>query len=231
MFGLISGLAKSRTLIFGVSGIALTGALVTLAHQAKAQRLIAQATPATPTTPATPAMPLLADPFNTPSRLRIPVAPSVLAPRTQPRPVRPTRRIPIEPVPMPGATRPPLPPLPATPDLRTMPSSDAAVLSGIAGKVIFTPICSVTAPAITCAARPYTGALKISTAARDRVIRLTTDEQGSFRLRLAPGMYIVEPDAPNFSIGIGQPVSVISSVMRQVEFNFQGTAIPTTPRR
>ncbi|MBW4443466.1 MAG: hypothetical protein KME10_19980 [Plectolyngbya sp. WJT66-NPBG17] len=217
------GLTKSRSIIFGVSGIVLTGAFITLANQAKAQRLIAQAPPAPPITPAVPIPPLLPDVFNTPSQIGIPAMPSVVTPRA-PRPVRPTRRIPIEPVPMPGEFRPPLPPLQATPDLRTMPGSEASILSGISGIVMFTPICSVTAPASTCVARPYVGTLKISTAARDRVIRLNADEQGSFRLRLAPGMYVVEPDAPNFPIGTGQSVSVVSSVMRQMEFNFQGTA-------
>lgn len=218
------GLTKSRAIVFGISGIVITGALIPLANQAKAQRLIAQHPPVVPAAPATPAVPVPPpDAFNTPSQVGIPKTPSVLAPGT---PARRTRRVPIDPVPMPGDVRRPIPDLPAIPDIRKLPASDAATLSGIAGTVIFTPICSVTAPSTTCQPRPYAGALKISNAAHDRVVRVTTDEQGNFRVRLAPGMYMIEPDGSNFQIGTGQTVSVISSIVREMEFNFQGTIPP-----
>ncbi len=219
------GLTKSRAIVFGISGIVVTGGLIALANQAKAQRLIAQLPHAAPAAPVTPVAPLLPDPFNTRSQVGIPTTPSVLAPRTPARAVRPTRRIPIEPVPMPGDVRPPIPALPAIPDIRRLPASDAATLSGITGTVILTPICSITAPSLTCQPRPYNGTLKVYNAARDRVVRVATGEQGTFRVRLTPGMYVIEPDDPNFPIGTGQTVSVVSSVMRQMELNFQG-AVP-----
>lgn len=221
------GLTKSRAIVFGVSGVVLAGALSPLAN-----RVIAQVPPppidpipAIPQAPLTPEVPT--DPLI-PITPGIPVRPSVLTPRT-PTPTtirRPTRRIPIDPVPMPGDRPQALPPLPATPDLRTMPGA-AAGISGIAGRITLTPICSVTAPAAACAPRPYVGPIKISTAARDRVIRLFVGEGGTFQLRLAPGLYVVEPDGTNFPIGTRQTFSVISSVTRQMEFNFQGTV--TTP--
>ncbi|MBD2083167.1 hypothetical protein [Leptolyngbya sp. FACHB-17] len=230
--GAMFGLIRLCAIISGMSGIVLSSALFPIVTQAKEDWLIAQAplpapeSPAAPSSviapPAVPPVPLPRRPvIRTPRR---PVRPTQITPATRtPRvPARPTRRIPIEPFPMPGDYRRPLPDLPAPPDIRTMPQSGDTMLSGISGRVSFTPICSVTAPASTCATRPYTGALKISTTSRDQFFRVTPDAQGTFRARLAPGLYVIEPDAPNFPIGTGQTFSVISSIVRQVEFNFQG---------
>ncbi|MGG6268759.1 hypothetical protein ACQ4M3_31365 [Leptolyngbya sp. AN03gr2] len=223
------GLTKSRAIVLGVSGVVLAGALSPLAS-----RVIAQVPPppiepipAAPPPPITPDIP--ADPLF-PTMPGVPVRPSVLTPPIPRSPVirRPTRRIPIEPVPMPGDRPQTLPPLPATPDLRTMPGPSGG-LSGVTGRITLTPICSITAPAAACAPRPYTGMIKISTAARDRVIRLFVGEGGEFRLALAPGLYVVEPDGTNFPIGTRQTFSVVSSVMRQMEFDFQGTVTPPPP--
>ncbi|BAU13626.1 hypothetical protein LEP3755_41660 [Leptolyngbya sp. NIES-3755] len=223
------GLTKSRAIVLGVSGVVLAGALSPLAS-----RVIAQvppppiepipAAPQPPVTPDVPTTPLF------PITPGVPLRPSVLTPTAPtPSPIRrPTRRIPIEPVPMPGDRPQALPPLPATPDLRTMPGPSGG-LSGVAGRITLTPICSISAPAAACTPRPYTGMVKISTAARDRVIRLFVGEGGEFRLALAPGMYVVEPDGTNFPIGTRQTFSVVSSVMRQMEFNFQGTVTTPTP--
>lgn len=220
------GLTKSYAIIIGVSGIVLTGALIPVVTQAQEKWLTAQAAPGVPGVGGLPGVPPVApDAFNAPSQVGNITPPSAIAPR--PRQIRP-RRVPIEPVPMPGDDRRPLPALQASPDIRTMPPSDTSVLSGISGKVIFTPICSVTAPSTTCQARPYTGLLKISTAARDRVVRVGADEQGAFRLKLTPGLYVIEPDASNFQIGTSQTFTVISSVVRQMEFSFQGTLPPGT---
>ena len=220
------GITKPQAIIAGVVGIVLASALIPVATQAKEKWLSAQAAP-TPATPGIPgATPTAPDAFNSPSQIGTPTTPSAVAPvrprRTLPRP----RRIPIEPVPLPGDTQQPLPELKKTLDIRNLPASDAGVISGISGKVAITPICSVTAPSSTCLVRPYTGGLKISTAARDRVIRLSADDQGAFRLRLTPGIYVIEPDSPNFPIGSGQTFAVVSSVMRQMDFNFQGTIAP-----
>ncbi|GAP97116.1 hypothetical protein [Leptolyngbya sp. NIES-2104] len=220
------GLTKSRTIVLGVSGVVLAGVLSPLAN-----RVIAQVAPP-PIDPisAPSALPVTPDVVPAgriiPSPIPIPVRPSVITPT--PRPALPTirrsiRRIPIDPVPMPGERGQPLPALPATPDLRTMPGSGAALNSGISGRITLTPICSISAPAASCAPRPYTGFIKISTAGRDRVIRLYAGEGGAFQLRLAPGQYVIEPEGSNFPIGTRQPFTVVSSVMRQMEFNFQGT--------
>lgn len=220
------GLTKSRAIVLSVSGVILAGVLTPLAS-----RVIAQVPPPPldpipgqaplPVTPeVVPAAPIV--PRATP----LPVRPSVLIPT--PRPTapairRPVRRIPIEPVPMPGDRPQPLPALPATPDIRTMPGSAASLSSGISGRITLTPICSISAPAASCTPRPFAGFVKISTAARDRVIRLYVGEGGTFQIRLTPGQYVVEPEGANFPIGTRQTFTVISSVMRQMEFNFQGT--------
>lgn len=220
------GLTQSRAIVLGMSGVVLAGVLSPIAS-----RVIAQVPPppinpiqSTPTDVTPGVTPGLIIPTPTP----IPVRPSVLTPRTPAAsPIRrQIRRIPIGPVPMPGDRPTTLPPLPATPDLRTMPGSAASITSGVAGRITLTPICSVTAPIASCAARPYVGPFRISTAARDRVLRLYAGEGGTFQLRLAPGQYVIEPDGTNFPIGTRQTFTVISSVTRQMEFNFQGT--PTT---
>ncbi|MBD1844885.1 hypothetical protein H6F89_16080 [Cyanobacteria bacterium FACHB-63] len=237
--GAMFGLTRLCAIVGGVSGVVLSSVLFPIVTQAKEDWLIAQAPLPAPeplaapnpviVAPAVPPVPLPRRPVTrTP---RTPVRPSQVMPVAPPDgtfriPARPTRRIPIEPFPMPGDYRRPLPDLPAPPDIRTMPQSSATLLSGISGRVSFTPICSVTAPASTCATRPYTGALKISTTSRDRSFRVTPDAQGTFRVRLAPGLYVIEPDAPNFPIGTGQTFNVVSSMVRQMEFDFQGTLPP-----
>lgn len=212
MFGLTKlRLQRSRAIGLGITGVVLSGAIIAIATQAKAQfagrERLAQVAPA-----------IVPDPFSAPSQIGIP--------RTPTRPTARTRRVPIDPVPMPGDFRAPLPELPQPPDIRTLPGTASTPISGISGKVSLTPLCSVTAPTSACQIRPYIGSLKISSVARDRVLRLNTDPDGLFQIRLIPGMYVVEPDSPNFPIGTSQTITVIDNVLRQMEFNFQGTIAP-----
>lgn len=217
MFGLTKiSLTKSRKIALVVAGVAATGGMIAIATQARAQFRLSQVMPAP--APDTP------DAFAAPSQIGIPGAPPapITAPPAPARPTGRTRRIPIDPVPMPGDARAPLPELPRPLDIRTLPGSPVTPISGISGKVMFTPICPVTAPSASCRVRPYTGALKITTVARDRVTRLATDPEGLFQIRLTPGMYVIEPDSPDFPIGTSQTITVLNNVMRQMEFNFQG---------
>jgi hypothetical protein len=217
MFGLTKiSFTKSRKIALAVGGVFATGAMIAIATQAKAQFRLSQVMPAP--APETP------DAFAAPSQLGLPGAPPALltAPPTPARPARRTRRIPIDPVPMPGDARAPLPELSKPLDIRTITGTAPTPISGISGKVMFTPICPVTAPSASCRIRPYAGPLKITPVARDRVTRLTTDPEGLFQISLAPGMYVIEPDSPDFPIGTGQTVTVIPNVRRQMEFNFQG---------
>jgi hypothetical protein len=218
---------KSRKIALGVAGIVATGAIIAIATQARAQFQIAQfVPPVAPEVPAAPPAPAVPGPFTAPSQIGVPAAPPAVPPRPS---IRRPRRVPIEPVPMPGDVRAPLPALPAPLDIRTIPGTQTTPISGISGKVMLTPVCPVTAPSASCQIRPYTGALRITSVARDRVIRLATDEFGQFQLRLIPGMYVVEPDSPIFPIGTRQTITVINNVIRQTEFNFQGNPVAPAP--
>ncbi|MCU0547870.1 MAG: hypothetical protein MUC48_00850 [Leptolyngbya sp. Prado105] len=222
MFGSTKfNLTKSRKIALGVAGVALSGVIIAIATQAKAQFRISQIAPVAPV--AAP------DAFAAPSQIGIPGAPPARTPTTPAGTRRPSsrfalpRRIPIDPVPMPGDFRTPLPDLPRSPDIRTITGTQPTPISGISARVTLTPICPVTASSASCRIRPYTGPLKITSASRSRVIRLNSDINGFFQVRLEPGMYVIEPDSPNFPIGTSQTVTIINNVIRQMELNFQGS--------
>jgi hypothetical protein len=233
MFGFTKfGFTKSQKIALAVAGVVLSGAAI--ATQARAQ-FRAQGQLAQGLAPDPNASP---NPFAAPSQIGVPGqigapgqvgTPNVPPVRTRRTPVRRgigVRRVPIEPVPMPGDRPRPLPALPAAPDIRNIPGTPTTPISGISGRVNLTPICSVTAPSSSCTVRPYVGTLKISNISRSQIIRAATDPTGTFQVRLEPGMYVVEPDSTNFPLGTSQTITVVANVMRQAEFNFQGTIAP-----
>jgi hypothetical protein len=69
--------------------------------------------------------------------------------------------------------------------------------SGIVGKVVIGPTCPVEMPGLDCADKPYQATLTVLTPSGDKVTRFTTDEEGQFRVNLAPGQYILHPESPD----------------------------------
>jgi hypothetical protein len=68
--------------------------------------------------------------------------------------------------------------------------------SGIVGQVIIGPTCPVEMPGLDCADKPYQATLTVLTPSGNKVNRFTTEADGTFRVNLAPGDYILHPESP-----------------------------------
>ena len=84
---------------------------------------------------------------------------------------------------------------------QTSPPTD----SGIVGRVVIGPTCPVEMPGLDCADKPYQATITVLTPSGDKVTRFTADEEGRFRVNLAPGQYILYPESPN---DMGLPLGV-----------------------
>jgi hypothetical protein len=69
--------------------------------------------------------------------------------------------------------------------------------SGIEGVVTIGPICPVVQENVPCPDQPYPAALTVLTASGKKVTQFQTDQQGRFRVDLAPGDYVLHPESPN----------------------------------
>ena len=69
--------------------------------------------------------------------------------------------------------------------------------SGIEGVVTIGPMCPVVQENVPCPDRPYQAALTVLTVSGNKITQFRTDEQGRFRVDLAPGNYILHPESPN----------------------------------
>jgi hypothetical protein len=69
--------------------------------------------------------------------------------------------------------------------------------SGIEGQVLIGPMCPVVQQGQECPDQPYQATLTIHSMNGVQIAQFQTDEQGRFRLALAPGEYILHPESPN----------------------------------
>ena len=69
--------------------------------------------------------------------------------------------------------------------------------SGIEGIVTIGPMCPVMQENVPCPDKPYQAELNVLTTSGKEVTRFQTDENGRFRIDLAPGDYILHPESPN----------------------------------
>ncbi len=70
--------------------------------------------------------------------------------------------------------------------------------SGIEGQVLIGPTCPVLREGTPCRGQPYQATIAVWNAERTEKVRtFTTDEDGRFRLPLAPSVYYIDPQAPN----------------------------------
>lgn len=69
--------------------------------------------------------------------------------------------------------------------------------SGIEGQVLIGPMCPVVREGTPCPDEPYQATVDVWNAARNRKVQtFTTDEDGRFRIALAPGEYYIDPQTP-----------------------------------
>ncbi len=70
--------------------------------------------------------------------------------------------------------------------------------SGIEGQVLIGPICPVMREDAPCPDQPFQATIAVWNAERSqKAATFTTDEDGRFRVSLAPGEYYIEPQPPN----------------------------------
>ena len=69
--------------------------------------------------------------------------------------------------------------------------------SGIEGNVMIGPMCPVMQEDVPCPDQPYQATLIILSTSGEKITQFKTDENGHFRVALAPGNYVLHPEAPN----------------------------------
>ncbi len=70
--------------------------------------------------------------------------------------------------------------------------------SGIEGRVLIGSTCPVLRDDTPCPDQPYQATIAVWNAERTQKVRtFTTDEDGRFRVLLAPGEYYIDPQPPN----------------------------------
>jgi len=69
--------------------------------------------------------------------------------------------------------------------------------SGIEGQVLIGPMCPVVQEGQECPDQPYQAAITVNSLNGGKIVQVQTDEQGRFKIPLAPGEYILHPESPN----------------------------------
>ena len=69
--------------------------------------------------------------------------------------------------------------------------------SGIEEQALIGPVCPVVQAGQDCADRPYQAVLTINSPKGERIVQVQTDENGMFKIPLAPGEYILHPESPS----------------------------------
>ena len=69
--------------------------------------------------------------------------------------------------------------------------------SGIEGQVLIGPMCPVVQEGQECPDQPYQATLTIQSRTGIQILQFQTDEEGRFRVPLAPGEYVLHPESPN----------------------------------
>jgi len=69
--------------------------------------------------------------------------------------------------------------------------------SGIEGQVLIGPMCPVVQEGQECPDQPYQATLTVNRLNGRKIVQFQSDEQGRFKIPLAPGEYILHPESPN----------------------------------
>ena len=68
--------------------------------------------------------------------------------------------------------------------------------SGIAGKTLMGPMCPAIRVGEECPDQPYQATITVNNLEGRKIVQFQTDEQGNFKVLLAPGEYILHPETP-----------------------------------
>ena len=100
----------------------------------------------------------------------------------------------------------------------------AAPTSGIEGQVLLGPACPVLREGIPCPDQPYQATIVVWNAERTKKLdTFTTDEEGRFRVALAPGVYYIDPQTPDSGgppTGIPQTITVPQDRFVQITIEY-----------
>ncbi len=69
--------------------------------------------------------------------------------------------------------------------------------SGVEGQVLIGPMCPVVQAGQECPDQPYQATLTVNSPTGERIVQVQTGEDGTFRIPLRPGEYILHPESPN----------------------------------
>ena len=69
--------------------------------------------------------------------------------------------------------------------------------SGVEGQVFIGPMCPVVQVGQECPDQPYQATLTVNSPTGERIVQIQTENDGTFKIPLAPGEYILHPESPN----------------------------------
>ncbi len=69
--------------------------------------------------------------------------------------------------------------------------------SGVEGQVLIGPMCPVVQEGEACPDQPYQADLTVTSPTGRVIVRFRTEEDGRFRVPLAPGEYVLKPESEN----------------------------------
>ena len=82
--------------------------------------------------------------------------------------------------------------------------------SGIEGRVLIGPMCPVVQEGEECPDQPYQADLTVTSPTGRVVLRFQTEEDGTFRVPLAPGDYVLHAEPPDaIAYAPDQPFTVL----------------------
>lgn len=93
--------------------------------------------------------------------------------------------------------------------------------SGVRGQVFIGPLCPVVQIGQECPDQPYQATLTVNSPTGERVVQVQTDEQGRFNIALAPGDYMLHPEAPNaLPFAQDTPFTVTESTFTELSITY-----------
>jgi hypothetical protein len=92
--------------------------------------------------------------------------------------------------------------------------------SGIEGVVTIGPMCPVIRVDTPCPDKPYQATLTILTRNNKKVMQFRTDDEGRFRVDLAPGDYILHPETPNIVRAADIPFTVAAHQFTHLDVSY-----------
>jgi len=69
--------------------------------------------------------------------------------------------------------------------------------SGVEGQVFVGPMCPVVQEGQECPDQPYQATLTVNSSKGKRIVQVQTETDGTFKIPLPPGEYILHPESPN----------------------------------